>query len=207
MPQTCASGDTSQSASQSLEVADILLLQEKAKSMAQMEHKKNKASNTLHSATLSKPPDNSSSSDNDADPALEPSSVCQSASALPTSIPDLHGTVVQTDPESPSGSSSHSPTRQLCKPKKHKKPTFTSDSDSSSDPRPPKHTSKKAKCTSTKSLYKEILQVLQQSRASSASGSNACTSTSLMPEATVEILPCCQKVILLLQLTNIYPST
>ena len=56
MPNKRASGDTSQSASHSLEVADILLLQEKAKSMAQTEHKKQKASSALHSATISKPP-------------------------------------------------------------------------------------------------------------------------------------------------------
>ena len=111
MPQTRASGDASQSTSQSLEVADILLLQEKAKSMAQTEHKKNKASSALRSATLSKPPDSSSSSDDDTDPAQDPSSVSQSVSALPTSILDPHGAVEQTDPGSPSGSSSHSPTK------------------------------------------------------------------------------------------------
>ena len=73
---------------------------------------------------------------------------------------------------------------------------------------PPSCTSKKAKRSSTKTLYKEILQVLQQSQANSASGSNACTPTNSMPEAIEEIGPtCCQKVILLLQLTNIYLST
>ena len=139
MPNTHASGDASQSASHSLGVADILLLQEKAKSMAQTEHKKQKASSTLHSATISKPPNSSSSSGDKADPDQEPSSVCQTASALPTSIPDPHGTVVQPDSRSPSHSPSCSPSRQLRKPKKHKKPMVTSDSDSSSsDPWPPK---------------------------------------------------------------------
>ena len=76
MPNTRASGDASQSTSHSLEVADILLLQEKAKSMAQTEHKKQKASSTLPSATISKPPNSSSSSGDEADPAQEPSSVC-----------------------------------------------------------------------------------------------------------------------------------
>ena len=72
MPNTRASGDASQSASQSLEVGDILLLQEKVKSMAQTEHKKHKASSALHSATISKPPNSSSSSDDDAAPAQDP---------------------------------------------------------------------------------------------------------------------------------------
>ena len=111
MPNTHASGDASQSASQSLEVADILLLQEKAKSMAQTEHKKHKASSTLHSTTISKPPNSCSSNDNDAAPAQEPSSVCQSVTVLPTSIPDPHGAVVQPDSRSPSGSPPHSPSR------------------------------------------------------------------------------------------------
>ena len=208
MPQTGASGDAFQSASQSLEVADILLLQEKAKSMAQTEHKKNKASSALHSAPLSKPPNSSSSSDDDTDPAQEPSSVCQSASALPTSIPDPHGAVEQTDPRSPSGSSSRSPTRQLHKPKKHKKPMVTSNSNSSSDPRPPK-------CTYPKRQNAHLQNPSTKKSFKSCSNCELTQHLEAMPvhlparcqKQQWKLPPHCQKVILLLQLTNIYPST
>ena len=208
MPNTHALGDASQSASQSLEVADILLLQEKAKSMAQTEHKKHKASSALCSATISKPPNSSSSSDDDAVPAQDQSSMCQSATAMPTSIPDPHGTVVQPDSGSPSGSPPHSPSRLLHKPKKHKKPMVTSDSDSSSsDLQPPKCRSKKAKCASTKtsteksfrsSSNHELIQHLETLYAH--------LPTRCQKQQRKSPLHC-QKVILLLPLTNIYLNT
>ena len=151
-----------------------------------------KASSTLHSATISKPPDSSSSSDDDAAPAQEPSNVCQSATAMPTSIPDPHGTVVQPDSRSPSGSPPCSPPTVTALLLTHDPPSTHPKRQNMHLQRP--STEKSFRSSSNRKLIQHL----------EAMPAHLPTRCQRQQRKSPQ---CCQKVILLLQLTNIYPST
>ena len=81
MPHTRASHETSQNTSQSLEVADILARQHKAKNLAQAQQKGKTGSQPV--STISKPPSSSKSSGDEAAPP-ETDTLSQCVSPMPS---------------------------------------------------------------------------------------------------------------------------
>ena len=168
MPHTRALHETSQSTSQSLEVADILAMQHKAKGLVQAQHK-GKAGSQLTS-TISKPPSSSECLGDEAAPP-ETESLTKCASPMPFWESNYlsHSRSPSPAPSIPNTQQLDAPTSSKCSSiKQYKKHPVSSDSKSTSSdvPSHAKCKSKWSKCNSTRALYQEILQAIHDSKVS-----------------------------------------
>ena len=185
-----ASGDSSQGHTpHSLDVAGFLNMQENAKAHALAELKWGKTAGISHlpTMTVSKVPESAPSSSKDSSPSGDASlgtAKPEPPMVPPSIISDGHctGTPQNKDGEwgsthwlqksrspSPNHSPSHKNTSKHHKTKKSRKHVVSWDSEDSdfSDIQPRQKT-KKAKHSSTKAIYKEILQAIHESRTSQA---------------------------------------
>ena len=158
MPHTRVSHETLQNTSQSLEVADILARQHKAKNLVQTQHKGKTGSQP--ESTISKPPSSGKSSCEEAAPP-DPATLSQRVSPMPSQVSQHTMHSRSTLPTPSTTQQLDAPCSKRTSTKRHKKHPIRSDSEGSSSDVPPcAQRKKQSKHSSIRALYQEILQAI-----------------------------------------------